>query len=469
MSWKQIRELPRTLTFRVGLWYAALFLVSALLLLVLVYFLLGAAIDRKDRDMIEARLHEYVSVYQHGGLPALREWSERINRLRGQREYFVQVDRAGQAPALQIVPGDWSERDLRSAQASAAGAEQGWRRLARDSEVDLTVATSTLPDGERFLIGRSSDSRAKLLANFRQTFALVLLPLVLLGMVGGMLFTNRLTQPVRGVLAAASSIIDTGRLDVRVPIRPANDELRDLAVLFNRMLDHNEALFRALRDSLDNVAHDLRTPLARLRATLEEALAEDGHVEALHDRIGSALEETERVQTIIRTLMDVSQAEAGLMRLQRAPTEISRLIDDAVALYAHVAEEKGIDLTTDLAGGCEALVDAPRVRQVFANLLDNAIKYTPAGGVVSVAADCSAGEVRVRLRDTGQGIEPADLPRIWERLYRGDKSRGQPGLGLGLNLVKAIVEAHRGRVEVRSRLGEGSEFSVYLPVRHEAA
>lgn len=464
MFWKQFKELPRTLTFRVGLWYGLLFLLSALLLLGLVYFLLGAAIDRKDRDVIEARLHEYVAVFQHGGLPALRDWTDRINRARGQRMFFVRLARADGAVELEVVPQDWKERDLSLLRSGAAADDRPWLRVSREPEVDLTLASTTLPSGEHFQVGRAGDSRARLLAKFRQLVALVLLPVAVLGFIGGLVFTNRMTQPLRSVLAAAAAIVDTGRMDVRVPVLPADDELRDLAILFNRMLESNEELFRALRDSLDNVAHDLRTPLARLRATLEEALpASDGPL--LHDKIEQALEESERVQSIIYTLMDVAQAEAGLMQLHRAPTDVSALLRDAVDLYSDVAEEKQIRLTADLPADCAAPVDGPRMRQVFANLLDNAIKYTAEGGQVAIAAACARGEVRVTLRDSGAGISAADLPRIWERLYRGDKSRGQPGLGLGLNLVKAIVEAHRGRVEVKSAPRRGSEFCVFLPVR----
>ena len=253
-------------------------------------------------------------------------------------------------------------------------------------------------------------------------------------------------------------------MDVRVPVRSADDELRDLAVLFNRMLVCNEELFRALHDSLDNVAHDLRTPLARLRATLEAAVSNDRSADATRESIGQALEESEQVQTIITTLMEVARAETGVMKLRLEHADLSKLMNDAVELYADVAEEKNLAVATRLDDGCLATVDPTRVRQVFANLLDNAIKYTPSGGRIAISVGRGDGEIAVNVRDSGVGIDEAELPRIWERLYRGDKSRGEHGLGLGLNLVKAIVEAHGGRVEVASVLRQGSEFRIYLPV-----
>jgi len=463
MFWKRLKELTRSLTFRVALWYSSIFLISGILLLWLIYFLLGTAINRKDRDVIEGRLREYVAVYDHGGIPSLRDWTDRVNKARGQRTFFVRVIKPEGVTSMLVLPQDWSELDLGLLDKGARVTAEDWIRVTRDADVDLTVASTALPDGTIVQVGRSSDSRAKLLAKVRQVFAIVILPLIMLGLIGGMILTNRMTRPVRNVVKAAAAIVNTGDMDVRVPVFSADDELRDLAVLFNRMLDHNEKLFRALRDSLDNVAHDLRTPLARLRATLEEALKADETASLMRESIGQALEESERVQTIITTLMEVAQAETGLMKLRIEQINVSKLVNDAVELYADVAEEKNLSVVRQFNDEYSAPVDPARMRQVFANLLDNAIKYTPPGGDIAISIWRDDGEIAVKIRDSGVGIDDVELPRIWERLYRGDKSRGEHGLGLGLNLVKAIVEAHRGRVTVTSVPREGSEFRIYLP------
>jgi signal transduction histidine kinase len=150
------------------------------------------------------------------------------------------------------------------------------------------------------------------------------------------------------------------------------------------------------------------------------------------------------------------------MKLNLEKTSIASLLTNVVELYEVVAEEKRITIGTDFVTPCDAVVDATRMRQAFANLLDNALKYTPEGGNVRLACAVESGRVTVRVRDTGIGIPPDEQPRIWERLYRGDKSRSQRGLGLGLSLVKAIVEAHHGKVSVQSQPGEGSEFAVVI-------
>lgn len=437
-------------------------MVSAGLLFTLIYFLLRAAIDRTDRDPLEARMREAASVYYNGGLPALREWEPRLNNAR-LRRFFVRLTDTNGTVLFLAVPEGWSEFDRALLENRVPARDGQWIRRPRDAELDLTIASQRLADRTLLQVGRMSDSLAQILANVRHVFLTVIPPVILIGFVGGALLANRLSRPISGIITAASEIIGTGRMSVRVPARASNDELQDLVILFNRMLEHNERLFYALRESLDNVAHDLRTPLARLRASLDESLRQRPLDRAARETMADALEESERVETIINTLMDVTLAESGLMKLQLAEVDLRTLVDDVVDLYEDAAHAKNVTLRNTFEALAYAKIDAARIRQVFANLLDNAIKYTPPGGEVSIFGLRQNGVIEIRFSDTGLGISSADLPRIWERLYRGDKSRSEPGLGLGLTLVKAIVGAHHGRVEATSRAGIGSEFTVCLP------
>ncbi|MDB4691488.1 HAMP domain-containing histidine kinase, partial [Verrucomicrobia bacterium] len=297
-------------------------------------------------------------------------------------------------------------------------------------------------------------------------FVGAMIPVVLLGFLGGAFLAWRSMKPVRQISSAVQSIIDTGKLDQRVALPPTEDELTQLARLFNRMLEHNQRLIGSMRESLDNVAHDLRTPLTRLRNAAESALREDNVSEqTASEALADCMEESERVLTMIDTLMSVAEAEAGVMKLKLVPTDLAQILRESFDLYEHVAEDKSLVVQLNSSSGMIATADPQRVRIVFANLVDNAMKYTPERGKIVASIKRTDDLIVLQLQDSGPGIAEKDMEKIWDRLFRADKSRSQRGLGLGLSLVKAIVEAHEGYVEVKSQLGRGSVFTVAFKAR----
>jgi signal transduction histidine kinase len=193
------------------------------------------------------------------------------------------------------------------------------------------------------------------------------------------------------------------------------------------------------------------------------ALQSDQNGEVQREALAECIEESEQILTMLNTLMDISEAETGAMKLEPKELNVPELMEDVVDLYRYVAEDKGIALHIECPKGLCLTADPTRMRQVLANLLDNAIKYTPKGGEVFLEAHQKDRQVMLIMRDTGIGIPQEELPRIWDRLYRGDQSRSQKGLGLGLSFVRAIALAHKGRVEVSSEPGKGSVFTVILP------
>jgi signal transduction histidine kinase len=458
-----LERLRRTISFRLTLWYAAIFILSSLALFILAYFFLASSLRQKDHELISSRLGEIEAEYLTDGLQGIRQ-ELRLDQEAGKpNDAFIRLAGPSNGTIFLNLPARWGGFSLKPLE-EAGGVRQRWTRLGtKDNENSLEIATSHLPDGAILQVGLNTESREDLLETFRGIFLGGILVIIVLGFGAGQFLTWRALKPVREITTTVSTIADTGQVQARLPDIHTGDEFAELSGLVNRMLSRIETLITGMKNTLDNVAHDLRTPMTRLRGMAEMALAGNGPAEACREALADCLEESERVLAMLNTLMDISEAETGTMHLNLEPVNLPEILDSVVELYGYVAEDKQIAVATSYPPELFLTGDLKRLRQALANLLDNAIKYTPARGRVTIEASGNAGQVVIRVKDSGPGIPPAEIPRIWDRLYRGDQSRSQRGLGLGLSLVKAIVAAHRGRVEVASQSGAGSAFSVYLP------
>jgi signal transduction histidine kinase len=431
----------RAFGLRIALWYATLFVVGALAIVSLTYYLTKVSLEQRDRQLLQSKLGDYAGAYARGGINTLAA-TVRVEQQAAPERLFVRVVNRGVEAIVLSSPNGWDP-------------------------TTIETAAVALPDGTLVQVGKSSEAREDLLARFRAALGLVTLLVVVIALSGGWLVTQSAVTPIRQLTAAVRRIIRTGRTDARVPVEGSpgrTDAIGELIELFNLMLDKIEGVVAAMRGALDNVSHDLRTPLTRLRGNAELALASPPDLEGYRDALALCVEESDRVLVMLNTLMDISEAESGVMQLRREPVRLAEVVERAVDLYRDVADAK--DVTLDVTTTADAMVsgDRTRLEQVAANLIDNAVKYTPAGESVDVHVHAENGHGVLRVHDTGPGIPVDELPRIWTRLFRGDASRAERGLGLGLSLVKAIVEAHGGTVAVESEPGNGSTFTVSLPL-----
>lgn len=291
---------------------------------------------------------------------------------------------------------------------------------------------------------------------------------ILFGLLVGRALADSLHQ-----LSAAARRMAAGDLSTRVDI-PPGDEVGELGLAFNRMarqLDDYAARQRegeaARREIIAAVSHDLRTPLASIQAMIEAlcdgVVADPETVARYHQTIRA---ETERLNALIGDLFELSRIESGALRLDREPTSLHDLISDTLRSIAARAEQRGVILGGNVPEDLPFVpVDAARIQRVLVNLVENALRHTPEGGQVTITASERDGAVQIDVADTGEGIDPADLPRVFERFYRGEKSRSRDrgGAGLGLAIARGIVEAHGGRIWVDSTRGQGSTFCLSLP------
>jgi len=469
MSLKPLSRLSGSAGFRLALWYSGFFIAGCVFFFGLAYFQLSATLAKRDREAVMSKFWDLAGEHQDSGLDGLKRAVDRQARQRKTRPFFIQYHAPKDAQPSRFLPEEWTEFDLTALE--RVGPEKAELWLAFDSLHEasgLEVMSLRLADGLLLQVGRTTDVRQEMLAGFRVIVLWSLALAILISVPGGFLLARRAMRPVHDLIATIKAI-EAGAVGARVPDRRGGDEFDELGKLFNGMLARVETLIGGMKNALDNVAHDLRTPMTRLRAGAEQALTSQADLEASREALADCIEESDRVTGMIETLMDISEAETGIMKLNLETVDLAAVVEESVELYRYSAEEKGLKIEAAASAALPVNADRNRLRQVVANLLDNAVKYTPRGGRISLRAFRRDGEAVLTVADTGAGIPAEEVDKVWDRLYRGDASRSQRGLGLGLSLVKAVVRAHNGTVAVERAPEGGSLFSLTLPAGNIAA
>jgi heavy metal sensor kinase len=290
--------------------------------------------------------------------------------------------------------------------------------------------------------------------------------MLLLASVFGWWLAGLAIRPVNSVAHAAQNVTGSN-ITVQIPLRGAGDELDHLIDSFNQMTERLNQSFEQIRRFSTDVSHELRTPITAIRGQLEVALFTAETPEQYREAIINAMEDIEKLSSIVRALLLLSQAESGQLVLQRAPLNLAEVVTDLVDQFQIPAEEKDVKLTASLEPCAPVEADRTQIERLLSNLLSNAVKYTPKGGSVRVVVGPARepGWTKLSVEDTGVGIPAENLPHIFDRFYRvrNAQTNSIQGLGLGLSFVAWIVEAHGGRIDVASNSGVGTRFTVLLP------
>ena len=434
----------RTTPFRLTLMFLAVFLLAAAALLFYIYAVTAGEVTRRADREISAEMRSLETVYRQGGLNALNQ--EVIERTADGRPFlYLLSDASGARITGTIATSPFGAGETGWKQFPVTGTDPNGavvRQPARGEQV-------TLPTGERLLVGADIGQAeffvVKIVRALQGAGALMLL----LGLGGGLLVSRNVSRAMAGLNAVVTAVRN-GDLRARARVRGARDEFDELAEGLNDMLDRLERSMAGLRHAGDAIAHDLRSPLTRLRTRLEVAMidveAGKGDPKAA---LAQALEDAEGVLRTFSAVLAIARLQAAGPAPDPATFDPAELAADVAELYEPVCEEKGLEFRAELTPQLVARGNREFVAQAVANLLDNAVKYPPAGGAVVLRVRRrSSGELEFSVTDTGPGVPESERARIVQRFVRLENSRNLPGAGLGLSLVAAVAESHRGRLEI---------------------
>jgi heavy metal sensor kinase len=459
-AWEGVRSIRVRLT----LWYVALLGLILVVFSAVLYLSLSRNLhDEVDRSLAAEAQRQLASLDVENGAPSLAEGPDMLQV----GTVAVLYDRAGQ----HVLANDPRQPlpVLAEALARAAQGQETFMTTQLPSGAEWRVLTTPVVDNGMLIgvlqVARSEGEVDAALHQLALLMALAVPLTLLLASAGGLFLAGRALNPIDRITRAAAAI-SADDLSRRLDLRGSRDEVGRLAATFDRMLDGLDRAFRRQRQFTADASHELRTPLTMLTSQIDVALERRRSPEEYEQLLRSLREDAARLSQLLGELLTLARADAGQQLLTREPLDLGELVRSVVPAMQPLADQRGVRLTEQIRAQAPVLGDQTRLSQLVINLVDNGLRYTPAGGSVEVEVGQEGAWATLRVRDTGVGIAAEHLPRVFERFYRADpaRSRADGGAGLGLAICRWIVEAHGGTIAVDSQLQHGSTFSVRLPL-----
>jgi heavy metal sensor kinase len=464
MFLKKLTEHYHTLSFRLTLWYAGIFTLSSFAVFLILFLSVESLIyGRMDKELAEDA-EEFSSVLNSEGNAALINEVLEEAETEDTEEIFYRLIRAD---GSEIVASDMSSwENIPPVPVIRLGNEPVFETISLPGKpYNIRVIYVKIAPDIIFHAGILLESESRIMAIFKEVFGAGMIITLFFAVLVGWFMAKRSLAGVEEVTRTAHQIIK-GDLEKRVNVRSRETEIEQLVSAFNHMLDRIRKLIKEMQEMTDNIAHDLKSPLTRMRGAAEVTLTSNASLSEYEQMAAGIIEECDSLVEMINTMLDISELETGAGKVELETVEMRSLVQDVCELFEPLAEKKKQRLISNIDEQLFVQGDLKKLRRMVSNLLDNALKYTPESGEINVSLHRNGNkEIILSISDTGTGISPDDLPHVFERFYRSDRSRSETGTGLGLSLVKAIAEAHGGNIRVRSIPNKGSNFTVTLPVR----
>lgn len=467
MSFGQTSKRLNSVKLRLALLSAFAFFSTSLLSFLYLFSAISETLEKDGDTGLLQEVQEFSDIYADGGIEALRKEVGFEESVAGSdNAFFIIFDEKGQVLATSDV-GNWGSSAEVDIELMAMGLMEPVLDTRRVSNHGQRVRRVYGPIGDdRFaLMGRSLTESDSALAEIRVQFIATLCALFVICGALAWLIARKAMSGVEAVTSAVLNI-KVDELDQRVELPGGGEEIDRLAAAFNTMLDRIERLIKELKETHDNIAHDIRSPIARIRVAAEAALTWDSKRKGFEEAGGEIVEECDRLLSMVNTMLDISELEAGVAKLNLARADGGAIARNTCELFQPVADTNGVNLECSVCDETEFEADEQKIRRALIDLVDNALKYASEGGNVKVAVRNSGETMRFTVSDTGPGIPRQEFDRVFERFYRGDRDRSKPGNGLGLSLVRAVVNAHGGRVQIESESQKGTSITLSVPLKH---
>ncbi len=465
MSSNKMSRLKDSLSVRLTFWYAGIFVLSTLLILFIFYHRVASvAMERTNQELVE-ELSEFADMFADAGMDRVIQEMRREAVSEDQNKIFFRLISTSGKVLTSSDMSSWGHIKVSPDHLRMAINENRpvLHTLERtDGRHDARSIYGLIGPKTLLEIGLSLEDNEEYLLHFKKLGLFLVPPVFILAAFIGWFLAKQALSGVDEVTHIAGEI-SKGAYNKRVQVQRHSHEIDQLAHTFNQMVDRLQALIQGMREMTDNIAHDLRSPLTRIRGTAEMTLMSTTSQSEFEDMAVSIIEECDNLINMINTMLDIAETEAGIKEFIRESIDMSTLILDACELYRSVARDKDIALHSELPEQMSYQGDKAQLQRLITNLLENAIKYTPEQGTVRVILEDLDHTLVIRFEDSGIGVPPSEITRIFDRFFRGDASRSEAGTGLGLSLARAIAEAHGGSIGVESTLQEGSVFTVTLP------